>query len=114
MATFTKELLSGSTDGAPIDVAATATPGTLIHTAHATSLDEVWIYAFNTSGAKRTLTIEFGGVAGKDLVTCELAAIGCGLILVIPGSTLTGSLAVRAFCSVANDVSIVGWVNRIT
>ena len=33
MATFTKKKLSGSTDGKPIAVAATATPGTLIHTA---------------------------------------------------------------------------------
>jgi len=114
MATFTKEFLSGSTSGAAIDVAATATPGTLIHTAHATATDEVWIYAFNTAAAKRTLTIEFGGTAGKDLITCELAATGCGAVLMVPGNILTGSLVVRAFASAANDVSILGWVNRIT
>jgi len=32
MATFTKEILSGSTDGRPILVAATASAGTVIHT----------------------------------------------------------------------------------
>jgi len=114
MATFIKVELSGSTDSAPIDVAATATPGTLIHTAHATSLDEVWIYAFNTAGAKRTLTVEFGGVAGKDLIICDLAKAGVGVIIVVSGNLLTNSLLVRAFADVANDVSIVGWVNRIT
>ena len=43
MATFTKTLLSGSTNGKAILVAATATPGTTIHTAVAgtSSLDEM-------------------------------------------------------------------------
>ena len=47
MATFTKKILSGSTDGKSIKVAATATAGTTIHTGSATvtTLDEVWIYA---------------------------------------------------------------------
>jgi hypothetical protein len=31
MATFTKQILSGSTDGKAIKVAATATAGTLLH-----------------------------------------------------------------------------------
>ena len=46
MATYTKRLLSGSTNGRPIKVAATATPGTTIHTAvtGTTDFDEVWIY----------------------------------------------------------------------
>lgn len=113
-AIFTKEFLSGSIDGASIDVAATGTPGTLIHTAHATAIDEVWIYAFNTAAQKRTLTIEFGGVAGKDAIVCELAAVGVGLVTIIPGNILTNGLLVRAFANVANDVSIIGWVNRIT
>ena len=49
MATFTKLKLSGSTDGKQIKVSQTATAGTTIHTAHATSLDEVWLWAVNSS-----------------------------------------------------------------
>ena len=41
---YTKEFLSGSTDGEPIAIAAVATPGTLIHTADGAAKDEVWIY----------------------------------------------------------------------
>jgi len=55
MATFSKQLLSGSTDGRGIKVAATASSGTVIHTATTTTstLDEIWLYAqlnnpFNT------------------------------------------------------------------
>lgn len=113
MANYTKEFLSGSTDGAPIDVAATATPGTLIHTAHATSKDEVWIYAFNTTGSSRTLTVEFGGTAGKDTIILNLGKSGIGLQVIVPGGLLTNGLVVRAFADVANDVSIIGWVNRV-
>jgi hypothetical protein len=37
MATFTKQVLSGSTDGKAVKVAATATAGTLLHTGSATA-----------------------------------------------------------------------------
>ena len=50
MATFTKTILSGSTDGRAIKVAATATAGTLIHTGstNAATLHEVCLYVMNT------------------------------------------------------------------
>jgi hypothetical protein len=53
MATFSKVLLSGSTNGASVLVAATSTPGTTIHTAVSgtSSLDEIWLYADNSSSA---------------------------------------------------------------
>jgi hypothetical protein len=51
MATYEKLVLSGSTDGAGIKVAATSCPGTTIHTASstATTIDEIWIYATNNN-----------------------------------------------------------------
>ena len=62
MATYSKELLSGSTNGKGILVAATATAGTLIHTAvsGSTDLDEIWLYAVNSSDADVKLTLEWG------------------------------------------------------
>jgi len=46
-----KRKLSGSTDGKPIKVVATATAGTTIHTAvagtTAGTFDEIWLYAYN-------------------------------------------------------------------
>ena len=63
MATFSKLKLSGSTNGRGIAVTATATLGTTIHTAHATALDEIWLYAANIDSTARILTVEFGGVA---------------------------------------------------
>ena len=62
MATFSKEILSGSTDGKGILVVQTATAGTTIHTADttATTYDEIWLYAVNTSASSVKLTIEWG------------------------------------------------------
>jgi hypothetical protein len=72
MATYSRQLLSGSTNGRNIPVAAIATPGTLLHTAVAgtASFDELYLWAANVTGSAATLTIEFGGVTdpGDHLV----------------------------------------------
>lgn len=114
MATYTKVKLSGSTDGRMIKVAATATLGTTIHAAHATALDEIWLYAVNSDSTARKLTIEFGGATSPDNLIEITIQPEAGLELVVPGLLLTNSLSVTAFCATANVVMIGGYVNRIT
>lgn len=114
MATYSKEKLSGSTDGRLIKVGQTSTPGTAIHTAHATDKDELWLYAVNTDTTARKLTIEFGGVASPDDLIEITIQPEAGLVLVVPGLILTNSLLVKAFCATANVVLVGGYVNRIT
>lgn len=114
MATYTKLKLSGSTDGRMIKVVAVATPGTLIHTAHATSLDEIYLWAVNSDTAARKLTIEYGGVAAPDDLIELTILPERGLVLILPGLLLTNSLVVRAFASAANVVMVGGFVNRVT
>lgn len=115
MAVFSKLPLSGSTNGRQILVAATATPGTLIHTAVSgtSSLDEIWLYAVNTSTSAVKLTLEYGGVtAPNDHIELTIAAES-GLVLVSPGLILNNSLVVRAFAATTNVLAISGYVNRI-
>jgi len=115
MATYAKNLLSGSTNGKHIKVAATATAGTLIHTAISgtSGFDEVWIYACNTDTTSRKLTIEWGGTTSPD-DTLELTIPAeSGYTLVVPGLVLQNGLVVRAFAAVANVIIINGYVNRI-
>jgi hypothetical protein len=118
MSTFTKLVLSGSTDGRAIKVAATATPGTTIHTgsATATTHDEIWLYAMNTDTTARKLTIEWGGTSSPDdLIELTIPAES-GLTLVAPGLLIKGNatqLLVRAFAATADVVTIHGYVNRI-
>ena len=120
MATFSKLTLSGSTDGRAIKVAATATPGTTIHTGSstATDYDEIWLYAQNTDTTARKLTIEWGGTsAPDDLIEVTIPAES-GLTLVAPGLLIKGNsttaLVVKAFCATADVVTIHGYVNRIS
>jgi len=113
-ATFSKLVLSGSTNGKGVKVVQTATAGTTIHTAHATALDEIWLYAVNSSASSVKLTLEWGEATAPDgnielTVTAE-----SGLVLVCAGLLLTNSLVVKAFAGTANVVMLHGYVNRIT
>lgn len=113
MANYSKLKLSGSTNGRGIKVVQTATLGTTIHTAHATALDEIWLWAVNSDSTDRKLTIEFGGAtAPDDLIEVTIPAES-GLVQVVPGIHLTGSVVVTAFAATANVVMIHGFVNRI-
>lgn len=112
--TISRQLLSGSTNGRGVKVAATATPGTVIHTAHATSLDEVWLWCVNSDTAARKLTVEFGGTTSPDDLIEVAIPAESGLVLVSPGLTVTGGVVVRAFAASANVLVVMGHVNRIT
>ena len=114
MATFSKQLLSGSTSGKQIKVAATATAGTTIHTAHATDLDEIWIYAVNSSASSVKLTIEYGEATAPDGNIEVTVLPEAGFVTIVPGLILTGSLVVKAFAGTANVIMLSGYVNRIT
>ena len=116
MATFTKVLLSGSTNGKAVLVVATATAGTTIHTAvsGSSSLDEIWLYAHNSSSATVKLTLEWGeATAPNGNIEINIGAEGTGLVLVAPGILLQNSLIVKAFAATANVVTLTGYVNRI-
>lgn len=114
---FTKVKLSGSTDGRQIQITDTATPGTLIHTADATALDEIWLWATNTGASPYKLTIEYGGTTSPNDLIEQFIQPEAGLMLIVPGSSpLTNSVVVRAFVEAAGDnlVMIQGYVNRIS
>jgi hypothetical protein len=118
MATFTKTILSGSTDGRAIKVAATATAGTLIHTGSTTAatLHEVWLYVMNTDTSNIKLTIEWGGVTAPDDLIEVTIPTESGLFLIVPGLLIKGNataLVVRAFAATANVLTINGFVNVI-
>lgn len=119
MATFTKQILSGSTDGKAIKVAATSiASGTTIHTGSTTSttLDEVWLYAQNTSTSSVKLTIGWGGTTDPDDLIELTVQPEAGLVTVVPGFLIKGNataLVVRAAAATANVITIHGFVNRI-
>lgn len=117
MTTFAKTILSGSTDGKAISVAATSSPGTTIHTGSSTAADlhEVWLYATNYGTASATLSVQWGGTASADEIEIVLAPLS-GLQVIAPGILIKGNaspLVVKAYATTANIVSIHGYVNTI-
>lgn len=114
---YTRTLLSNSTSGKPVVVAATASVGTLIHTAvaGATSFDEIYLWAANIDTSDHTLTIEWGAApdAGALIKTFKIPA-NSPLYPVATGQVLNGGLSVNAFADAASKINITGYVNRIT
>ncbi len=117
MTTFTRLLLSGSTSGREIPVAATATPGTTIHTAVAGALafDEIYLWVSNVTNAVATLTLEWGGVlsTADHMVNTYSVPPNSAPIPIVTGQNLNGGLLVKAFSPTANALNISGFVNRI-
>jgi hypothetical protein len=117
---ISKLLLSGSTSGKQVVVSGTNSAGAnTIHTAHATALDEIWLFADNDDTSDVLLTIEYGGTTDitntikKTIAARASSSKEDGLICVIPGLLLTGGLVVKAFAGSASKVKISGYVNRI-
>lgn len=117
MATFSRVLLSGSTSGKPIPVAATATAGTLIHTSvsGASGFDELYVWVSNITGSTATLTLEDGGVTdpGDHAVKALAIPSNSPPIPILTGQVLNGGLVLRAFSGTASALNITGYVNRI-
>lgn len=120
MATFTKNHLSGSTDGKGIIVSASAiASGVTVHTGSTTTthFHEVWIYASNNHTADIELTIGFGGTTDANDLIISTIPFKSGLFLVVPGLVLQGNasaLIVRAAAATINEITLFGYVNEIT
>lgn len=118
MTTAVKRKLSGSTDGKAIKVVQTATAGDTIHTAvagtTAGTYDEIWLWAYNGHTSDVALTIEFGGATVPDQNIVVTIPFKAGLVPVVPGFILQNGMVVKAFASVANVVTLNGFVNAIT
>lgn len=117
MATYSRQLLSGSTNGKPVSITATATAGTTIHTAIAgtSAFDEIYAWLTNTDVAARTVTIEFGaaGAVAAHLVDTLSLPANSPPIPIITGQVLQNSLVCGIFASVTAVVNATGYVNRI-
>ena len=118
MATFTKKILSGSTNGRAIQVSATSSPGTTIHTGPTGTsvLQEIWLYGMNADTTARKVTLEWGAT-GTTSDQIELTIPGeTGLTLITPGLIVRGvdpALTIRAFAATTNVVNVFGYVNEI-
>jgi hypothetical protein len=118
MASYSKIILSGSTDGAGIMVTGT-TPsgGNTIHTGvtgAAASLDEVWLYVHNTATSSREIGIQWGATAANARFKYTVTSRDVdGLHLIVPGLPIRNAKVIKAWATAADVLSIWGHVNRL-
>lgn len=122
MGTWSKIMLSGVSKGQELSVAAiTPSAGTVVHTpitGSNASLDEVYLYAYNTVTTAVTLkwTISVTGATGSIVQHVLPAGDLAGHQLIIPGFPFNGgpSGAIRAFASTADQIKLYGFVHRFS
>jgi hypothetical protein len=114
MSTYSKTLLSASSNGKQIVVTGTGTATmNTIHTATSTAgaYDEIWLYAASQATAA-DVTFCWGGTVYPDDYVTATVPIRTGRTLVVDGKLLGGGLAVTAFTT-TGTIEVDGFVNRI-
>lgn len=121
MATYTKQTLSASTNGKAVNVTATGVSTTLIHTtlASASSTDEVWLYATNSTTSDITFNLLYGGTDFvNDILFEGVIEAYSGSVLICPGLIARGDgttgFSVYGNSSAASGINVFGYVNRIS
>jgi hypothetical protein len=115
MATYTKLPLSGSVSGKRILISATVSASaTPIHTTPVgtTSIDEIWLYAYNETTASLQVSILWGGTIEPNDVVRTTIPSKSGRVLLEDGHLLQNGLTVSAYAQVTNWITIDGFVNR--
>jgi hypothetical protein len=114
---ITKELLSESTNGKPIQISATTGAGAdTIHTASSTAKDEIWLWVTNTHTADVALTLSMGDAETEGEIILDTVVISpnASPTPVMAGFILTGSVVLEAFADTTNKLNVYGYVNRIS
>jgi|TARA_Y100000310_G_C20370814_1_gene663408 hypothetical protein len=118
MGQYSKILLSDSTAGGGLPILGT-TPSvaTRLHlcvTGAAGSIDEVYLWGFNTSTEARRISFHIGpttATGSRYTDTLPAGDLG-GLQLIMPGLAFNATSEIRAYCTVAGAVNVFGYVNR--
>lgn len=121
MATYTKEILSESINGKAVNITATGASTTLIHTTpiSSSSMDEVWLYATNSSAADITFNLLYGGTNfTNDILFEGVVEAYAGSVLICPGLIAKGDgttgFSIYGNSTSVSGINIFGYVNRIS
>lgn len=112
MSTVAKSPLSASVDGAPIKIAATASPGTTVHVSGATSVQTAYLTITNTSTAAVAVTIQKAGTTSPDTkVLYQYSLPADGFPHELPPMVITNSKNILVFAGTTNVVLVDGFIN---
>jgi len=111
--TFTKKILSGSTDGKPITITGSNTAGSnTLHTASVVDglITEVYITVYNTHTEDVDITLEWGETTKPMVVTIPALA---GEYNITERQVIGAGFAIKAFASMPDFLRVKGFVHEI-
>lgn len=119
MATISKDILSGSTDGKPIPVPINSDPDafTTVHTGPTSTSDfhEVFIYCCNANGSvNEQVTIRLNGTSNDGKIKAVVPPQET--VLIVPGIPIKGNstpIVIEVGGSSSNSANVFGYVNKI-
>jgi len=115
MAILSGGVLSGSTDGEPIEITGTSSGGAVdlhVSPSGTTSWEEPWVYCYNSDTVDRTLTIGFGTAGTSNPQTFTIPAKQ--KLPIIQGiERFTNARKISAWASAANVLFVTGGFNRV-
>lgn len=117
MATFTKQLLSASTNGRQIYINGSHSgSATTVHTAPAgtTSFDEVYLYATNIATGSVVMGVWWGGTTTPNDMSLIAIPNQAGRVLIADGKLIQSGSVISAWSTVSASILVDGFCNRIT
>lgn len=116
MANLAKSIPSGITNGVPLNVTATSSGGAqTFHTAVSgtSSIDEIWLFACNTSSSDVTLTISLGDTSvpvQRVIPKNNALNYADGGIWVLTGVCLNNSKVLKVWAGTTAVINVTGYV----
>ena len=106
---------TAATNGQAVNIVATASPGTTIHTSTtaANTSEEVHVWFTNTTTNAVLLTYEHGTTHVNNNIIQTIPP-QTGLVLVAPGLFLASGLVASAYAATASAIKAHGFINRLT
>lgn len=121
MASYSKQLLSQSSNGKTINITATGVNVTPIHTTQSSLsvLDEVWLYATNATTSDIMFNLLYGGTNfTNDILFEGVVEAYAGSVLICPGLIARGDgttgFSIYGNSTSVSGINVFGYVNRIS
>ena len=115
MATYSRSLFSGATNGRPLALSLN-TNTTTIHTVGTSTLaySEVYLWANNVTSTSVAMTLQFG-TGTSDRVCNSLSIPGNSPpIPILTGQNISGGVSLSGYASSVDAINVEGYINVIS
>ena len=114
MATYSRALFSGSTNGRPVSLSLSTNTTTVCTVGTSTSaFSEIYLWANNITANPVTMTLQFG-TATSDRICQDLSIpANSPPIPIVTGQNVNGGVSLSGYASAASAINVQGYINLI-